>query len=101
MDESNIVVAVLVNFSGVELTEAVCADALKTQIVTDHFQLLLDGSGGNGKDKRIWGNVVVEAVAAYELIQRNGDGECSGLSSFLFDDGETIAFTVLDDVRKM
>ena len=34
---------------------------------------------------------MVEAVAAYELIQRNGDGERSGLSSFLFDDGETIS----------
>lgn len=101
LDESNIVVAVLVNFCGVELTEAVCTDSLKAQIVTDHLQLLLDGSGGNGEDNSIWGDVVVEAVAAYELIQRNGDGECSGLSGFLFDDGEAIAFTVLDNVREM
>ncbi len=101
LDEGNIVVAVLVNFRGVELAEAVGADALKAQIVTDHLQLFLDGSGGNGEDKSIRGNVVVEAVAAYKLIQRNGDGECSGFSGFLFDDGETIAFTVLDNVRKM
>ena len=77
------------------------ADAGDVQIVTDHLQLLLDGSGGNGENKSIWGDVVVEAVAAYELIQRNGDGERSGLSSFLLDDGETVAFTILDNVRKM
>ena len=101
LDESNIVVAVLVDFSSVELAEAMCADSLKAQIVTDHLQLLLDGSGSDGEDKSIRGNVVVEAIAAYKLIQRNRDGERSGLSGFLFDDGETIAFTVLDDVRKM
>ena len=77
-----------------------CADALKAQIVTYHLQLLLDGPCGNWEDKSIRGNVVVEAVAAYELIQRNGDSERSGLSGFLFDDGETITLTVLDDVRK-
>ena len=101
LDKSDIVVAVLVDFSSVELTEAMSADTIKTQIVTDHLQLLLDGSGGNGEDNSIWGDVVVEAVAAYELIQCNGDGERSGLSGFLFDDGETVAFTVLDNVREM
>ena len=101
LDEGNIVVAVLVDFRGVEFAKAVGADSLKAQIVTDHLQLLLDGPCGNGEDKSISGNIVVEAVAAYELIQYNGDGERSGLSGFLFDDGETIAFTVLDNVRKM
>lgn len=101
LDKGDIVVAVLIDFRSVEFAEAVRADTLKTQIVTDHLQLLLDGPCGNGENKSIWGNVVVEAVAAYKLIQRNGDGECSGLSGFLFDDGETIAFTVLDNVREM
>ena len=101
LDEGNIVVAVLVDFRGIKFSKTMGTDALQAQIVTDHLQLLLDGSGGNGEDKSIWGNVVVEAIAAYELIQCNGDGERSGLSGFLFDDGETIAFTVLDDVRKM
>ena len=101
LNESNIVVAVLVDFGSVEFAEAMCADVLKAQIVTDHLQLLLDGPCGNWEDRGIRGNAVVEAVAAYELIQRNGDGERSGLSGFLFDDGEAIAFTVLDNVREM
>lgn len=63
--------------------------------------MFLDGSGSDGEDNSIRGNVVVEAIAAYKLIQCNGDGERSGLSGFLFDDGKTIAFTVLDDVHKM
>ena len=101
LDEGDIVVAVLIDFRSVELTKAVGTDALKAQIVTDHLKLLLNGSGGDREDKSIRGNVVVETVAAYELIQGKGDGEHSGLSSFLFDDGETVAFTVLDDVREM
>ena len=101
LDEGDIVVAVLVDFGSVELTKAVCTDTLKAQIVTDHLQLLLDGSGSDGEDKSIRGNIVVEAVAAYELIQRKGNGERSGFPGFLFDDGEAIAFTVLDNVRKM
>ena len=76
-------------------------DTLKAQIVTDHLKLLLNGPCGNWEDKSIRGNIVVEAIAAYELIQRNGNSKRSGLSGFLFDDGETIAFTVPDDVRKM
>lgn len=78
-----------------------CADSLKAQIVADHLQLLLDGSCSDWEDKSIRDNVVVKAVAAYELIQRYGDGERSGLSGFLFDDGEAVTLTVLDNVRKM
>ena len=77
------------------------ADALKAQIVTDHLQLLLDGPCGNREDKSIRGNVVVEAVAAHELIQRKGNGERSGLSGFLFDDGQAVTLTVLDNIREM
>ena len=99
--KDDVIVAVLINLRCIEFAEAMCADVLKAQIVTDHLQLLLDGPCGNREDKSIRGNVVVEAVAAHELIQRKGNGERSGLSGFLFDDGETIAFTVLDDVGKM
>lgn len=51
MDQGDIVVAVLVNLCGVELAEAMGADAFIAQVVTDQLQLLLDGSGGDGEDQ--------------------------------------------------
>ena len=46
-----LLVAVLVNLCGVELAEAMGADACIAQVVTDQLQLLLDGSGGDGEDQ--------------------------------------------------
>ena len=51
LDQGDIVVAVLVNLCGVELAEAVGADACIAQVITDQLQLLLDGSGGDGEDQ--------------------------------------------------
>jgi len=68
LDESDIVVAVLVDFRSVEFPEAVGADAGDVQIVTDQLQLLLDSTGGHREDKSIRWNVMVKAVAADELV---------------------------------
>ena len=51
LDQGNVIVAVLVNLCGVELAEAMGADACIAQVITDQLQLLLDGSGGDGEDQ--------------------------------------------------
>lgn len=100
LDKGDIVVAVLIDFRGVEFAEAVSADAGDAQIVTDQFQLLLDSTGGNREDAGIWWNVMVKAVAADELIQRKGDGERSGLSDFLLRDRQAVAFSIPDNIHE-
>ena len=98
--EGNVVVAVLVDFRSVEFAEAVGADTVDTQIVTDQLQLLLDGAGGHREDKSVWWNVVVKAVAADELIQSKGDSKRSGLSGLLLRDRQAVAFSIFYDVLK-
>jgi len=96
--EGNVVVAVLVDFRSVELAEAMGTDAGDVQIITDQLQLLLDSTGGHRENESIWRNVMVEAVAADELIQGKGDSERSGLSGFLFCDRKAVALSVFYDV---
>lgn len=42
LDQSDVVVAVLVDLRGIVFSEAVSADASDTQVITDELELLLD-----------------------------------------------------------
>ena len=100
LDKGNIVPAVLINLRGVEFAKAVRADAVIAKVVTDELQVLLHGTFRQGEDNAFRWNPVVEAVAADELIQRQGNGECSRLFRFLLHDGKTVTLSVFYDVSK-
>ena len=51
LDKGNVIPAVLVDLGSIPLPEAVSADALKTQIVTDDGKLLLNRPFCNGEDQ--------------------------------------------------
>ena len=95
-----IVPAVLVNLRGIKFTKAVRADAVIAKVVTDELQVLLHGALRQGEDDALRWNPVVEAVAADELIQRQGNGECPCLFRFLLHNGKTVTLSVLYDVGK-
>lgn len=75
-------------------------DAVIAKVVTDKLQVLLHGALRQGEDDALRWNPVVEAVAADELIQRQGNGECPRLFRFLLYDGKTVTLSVLYDVGK-
>ena len=67
--QRNIVSAVLVDLRGVIFPEAVGTDAGISQIITDLLQVPLDGPLCQWEDPAIWGDRVVQAVAADKLIE--------------------------------
>lgn len=100
LDKGNIVPAVLINLRGVEFAKAVRADAVIAKVVTDELQVLLHGTFRQGEDDALCWNPMIEAVAADELIQRQGNGECPCLFRFLLHNGKTVTLSVLYDVGK-
>ena len=100
LDKGDIVPAILVNLRGIKFTKAVRADAVIAKVVTDELQVLLHGTFRQGEDNALRWNPVVEAVAADELIQRQGNGECPRLFRFLLHNGKTVTLSVLYDVGK-
>ena len=100
LDQGNVIVAVLINLCGIELPEAVGADPLISQVVTDQLQLLLDGPGGDGEDQLMGRDSIVQAVAADELIEGKGDSEGSGLLGLLLLDGQAVSVSISHNVRK-
>ena len=100
LDKGDIVPAILVNLRGIKFTKAVRADAVIAKVVTDELQVLLHGALRQGEDDALRWNPVVEAVAADELIQRQGNGECPCLFRFLLHNGKTVTLSVLYDVGK-
>ena len=45
-------------------------------------------------------DLMVDAIDAKKLIERQRDGKGSGFSGFLLRDGQAVAFPVLNDIRK-
>ena len=101
LDENDIVAVVIINLRRIELAEAVCADIPTVpQIGADALQLLLYGSLSNRKYPCLRSDIVVEAIAANELIERKGNGKCSGFSCFLLYNGQPIPVSVMYDISK-
>lgn len=91
LDEDDIVTVVVVNLCCVELAEAVRADILTvTQVGAYALQPLLHSSFGDGKYLCFGSYIVVEAIAADELIKGKGHGKGSGLLRLLLHNGQTI-----------
>lgn len=101
LDEDDVVAVVVVNLCCVELSEAVRADILAVpQVGTNALQPFLYSSLSNGEYPCLGRYIVVEAIAADELIERKGNGKCSGFSCFLLHDGQAISISVVYDISK-
>ena len=69
LHQGDIVMAVLIDFSGVVLPEAVGADVPIAQVVADRFQMPLDGPLCHWENPLLRRDIMVQAVAANELIE--------------------------------
>ena len=68
LHQGDVIPVVPVDLRGIELAEAVGADALDVQVVAHQLQLLLDRPLRQREDNGVGGDAVVNAVAADKLI---------------------------------
>ena len=101
LDKDDIVAVVVVNLCCVELAEAVRADILAVpQVGANALQPLLHSSLGDWKYPCFGSYIVVEAIAADELIEGKGHGKGSGFLCLLFHNGQTISVSIMYDISK-
>ena len=98
LDERDVVAVVLVDLCGVPFAEAVGADALVAQIVTDNGELLLDRSCGHREDQVVAAYAVAQTVVLDVLLDDQRDSEHSALPCLLLHDFQTVAVPVKHDV---
>lgn len=101
LDKDDIVAVVVVNLCCIELAEAVRADILAVpQVGANALQPLLHSSLGDWKYPCFGSYIVVEAIAADELIKGKGHGKGSGFLCLLFHNGQTISVSIMYDISK-
>ncbi len=101
LDEDDVVAVVVVNLCCVEFAEAVCADILAVpQVGADALQPLLHSSLGDWKYPCFGSYIVVEAIAADELVKSKRHGKGSGFLCLLLYDGQPISVSIMYDISK-
>lgn len=100
LDEDDVVIVRPVDLRCVPLAERMGADAVIAEPVTDFAQMLLYLRRGERNNDSVRCNMMVDAIDAQELIERQRDSEGSGFSGFLLRDRQAVAFPVLNDIRK-
>lgn len=98
LDQGNVIAVRIVNLCCVPLAEAVGADALITQIVTDDGKLLLDCPFRNRKHAVIPLNAVPQTVVFNVLLNDQRDGEDAALACLLLGDLQAVAVPIQNDV---
>ena len=97
----NIIAIVSVDLRRIPFAETVGADTFIAQILTDKGKLLLYGSGGQRKHKRVSVNAVAETIIFHILIDNKGNSENTLFPCFLFCDSQAVAAPIIDDIREM
>ena len=98
LNEGDVVAVVLVNLCGVPFSEAVGADALVAQIVTDDGELLLDRSCGHREDQVVAAYAVAQTIVFNVLLDDQRDSEDTLLACLLLGDRQAEASAVIHDV---
>lgn len=98
LDKGNVEAVVLVDLRGVPFAEAVSADALIAEVVTDAGQNLLNFSRRDGEDQITVSDAVAQTVILDVLLNHERDREDALLSRLLLDDGQAEASAVVHDV---
>ena len=100
MNEGNVKTIVSVNLCRIPFAEAVGADSLVAQIVTDNGKLLLHSSGRKRKHQCITRNAVAQAIILNILIDYQGNSENTLFPCFLFCDSKAIPSPIVHDITK-
>lgn len=101
LDKDNIVAVVVVNLCCVELAEAVRADILAVpQVGANALQPFLYSSLSDEEYPCLGSDIVVEAIAADELIKGKGHGKGSGFLCLLLHNGQPIPVSVMYNISK-
>ena len=98
LHKGDIVTVILVNLRCVPLAEAVRADTVIAQMVTDKLKLPLYGSLCDGEYPGCAADLVTQAVILNILRYDERDSKHPALACFLFDDFKTVSLTVPNDV---
>lgn len=99
LDKGDVIAVVPVDFRGVPLAEAVRADALIAEVVTDAGKDLLHFSRGDGEDSLSRSDAVAQTVILDVLLDHERDREDALLSRLLLDNGQAEASAVVHNVR--
>ena len=83
LDKGNVIAVVLVDFRCVPFTEAVSADAVKAEVITDDGKLLLYCPLGDGENQLILFYAITKAVVFDVLLNDEGNGEDASLAGLL------------------
>ena len=83
LDEGDVKAVILVNLRGVPFAEAVGADALVAQTVTDDGELLLNCSCGHREDQVVAAYVVAQTIVFDVLLDDQRDSEDALLACLL------------------
>ena len=97
MNEGYIIAIRLVYLCGIPLPETVSADAVIAQIITDDFQLLLDGSLADG-EKKVGGlDAIPKAIVLHILPNDKGNCKDALFPCLLLCNGEAVAVAIAHD----
>ena len=88
----------IVDVRGVPLAEAVGADVLITEVVTDGLQILLYRPLRNREESLRGFNAVLRCVLAEVIVDALGDGERPFLPGLRFHNVEPVPTTITDEV---
>ena len=90
MNEGYIIAIRLVYLCGIPLPERVRADAVIAQIITDDFQLLLDGSLADG-EKKVGGlDAITQGIVFRILLNDKGNSKDTLFPCLLLHDGKPV-----------
>ena len=98
LDKGDVVPVGLVNLCGVPLAEAVGADALKSQIVADNGELLLNCAFSDGENQVFSADAIPQTVILHILSDDKRDSEYAMLARLLLHDLKAEAVAIPNNV---
>lgn len=98
LDKRNVEAVVLVDLRGVPFAEAVSADALKAEVVTDAGKDLLHFPRRDGENQITVSDAIAQTVILDVLLNHERDREIASLSRLLLNDGQAEASAVVHNV---
>ena len=98
LDKRNVEAVVLVDLRGVPFAEAVSADALIAEVITDAGKDLLHFPRRDGENQITVSDAVAQTVILDVLLNHERDREDTLLSRLLLDDGQAEASAVVHNV---
>lgn len=90
----------VVDLRSVPLAEAVGADPVEAQVITDDMKLLLDCPFRDGENQVSAPDTVAQTVVLNVLLNHQRDGEHTPLPGLLLRDFQTVAVAIPDNITE-